>query len=241
MALQALDLLLFAIAALIIYRLIYALGRNPGDDKPTQPPFSHRESERHDTAQGRDGRDGNVIPLPGAKSTADAPEEAPAPNQAIIERLAPKGSALAEGLTEIQMADRTFEPQHFVTGARSAYEMIVGAFAAGDRKQLKPLLAEDVYDSFEQAVSDRESKGNSIETNFVGIEKADIVQATLKDKVAEITVKFVSEIISVTKNADGAVIEGDPVTVKKITDVWTFARNTASRDPNWKLIGTAAG
>jgi len=220
------DLVALAIFLVVLYRLISVLGSKTGNERP---PFTHRDAES----------DGNVITLPGTRREEAA--QADVPVKTAFDKLAPAGSALAKALTDIRDADSQFEPDHFLSGCRAAYEIIVTAFAAGDRKSLKPLISSDVYKSFDGAITERESQGKSLESNFVGVEKAEIVDAALKQKIAEVTVKFVSEVISVTKNADGAVIEGDPTTVRKITDIWTFARDTRSSNPNWKLVGTASG
>ena len=119
-----------------------------------------------------------------------------------------------------------------------AYEMIVTAFAQGDRKTLKPLLSKDVYEGFAEAIAEREKAGETIETQIVGIDKADIVGATLQGRRASITVKFQSQMITVKRNSDGGVIDGDERTVQPITDVWTFDRDVTSRDPNWRLVAT---
>ncbi len=135
-------------------------------------------------------------------------------------------------------ADQSFDPKGFVEGAKMAYEMIVMAYADGDRKTLKNLLSKDVFDGFVQAISDRESKSEKIQSSFVGIDKADIVGAEMKGSDAHITLRVVSELISATRNKAGEVIDGDPETVAEVKDVWTFARDTRSKDPNWKLVAT---
>ena len=121
-----------------------------------------------------------------------------------------------------------------------AYEMIVAAFAEGDEKTLNQLLGEDVLDGFTRAIGEREERGETHHTTLVGIDKADIIEAELKDKQAFVTVKFVSELISVTRDAGGEVVDGDPKKVREVTDIWTFARDMASRNPNWKLVATEA-
>ena len=119
-----------------------------------------------------------------------------------------------------------------------AYEMIVMAYADGDRKTLKNLLSKDVYDGFVAAISDRESRSEKIQSSFVGIDKADIVAAEMKGSEAHVTLRIVSELISATRDSAGQVIDGDPETVAEVKDVWTFARDTKARDPNWKLVQT---
>jgi predicted lipid-binding transport protein (Tim44 family) len=149
-------------------------------------------------------------------------------------------SEVSQGLVEIYRADSGFDPDHFVQGAKAAYEIIVTAFAEGNRKTLKNLLNSEVYDGFNSAIAERERRGEQIDQSFVGIKSADLVEAELKGGIAHLTVKFVSELISATRDRAGVVIGGDPKRIREVTDIWTFARDAASRDPNWKLIATQA-
>src|SRR5262249_23296033 len=149
-------------------------------------------------------------------------------------------SEVSQGLVDIFRADGSFDPDHFVHGAKAAYEIIVTAFAEGNRRTLKNLLNNEVYDGFNNAISDREKRGEQIDQSFVGIKSADLVEAELKGGIAQLTVKFVSELISATRDRAGVVINGDPKRIREVTDVWTFARDIASRDPNWKLVATQA-
>ena len=126
------------------------------------------------------------------------------------------------GLMDIQLADRSFDKTHFLAGARTAYEMIQKAFAAGDRPSLKPLLSDDVYGAFESAISAR--SGAAADT-LAGITDARIAGASLHDGVAEITVAFRAQ------------FAGGP-SQRDITDVWTFARPIGAKDPNWILVAT---
>jgi predicted lipid-binding transport protein (Tim44 family) len=119
--------------------------------------------------------------------------------------------------------------------------MIVLAYAEGDRRTLKNLLSRDVYEGFEAAIRERETKGEIVETRFVAIDKSDIAGVELRGRTAQITVRFVSQLISVTRDKSGNVIEGNAEKVTDVTDVWTFARDLSSRDPNWKLVATEAG
>jgi len=134
-----------------------------------------------------------------------------------------------------------FDAQHFLTGARSAYEMIVNAYAEGDRRALKNLLSREVYDGFEAAMSEREKRGETVESRFVSIESAEIAAAEMRGRNAQVTVRFHSKLISATRDKNGNVIDGSAERVSDVTDVWTFARDVSARDPNWKLIATEAG
>jgi predicted lipid-binding transport protein (Tim44 family) len=154
--------------------------------------------------------------------------------------LLPAGSALAQGIAQIRQVDRDFTADAFLGGAKVAHEMIAKAFAEGDRRTLKPLLSDDVYRGFDDAISARERQGAKVEFSFVGLKAATLEDAGLRGRLAEVTVKFVSELISATRDAAGAVIEGAAGAVREVTDVWTFARDTRSSDPNWKLVATAS-
>ena len=158
--------------------------------------------------------------------------------EAQIKTLAPEGTTLNESLRAIAKADHAFDPDSFLNGAKMAYEMIVTAFAEGDRKTLKPLLSREVYDGFVSAIDDRESRQEKIEFRFVGIDKAEITEAALRDASAQITIRFLSKLISATHDKAGQVIDGDPIHVGDVTDIWTFSRDVTSRDPNWKLVAT---
>ena len=116
--------------------------------------------------------------------------------------------------------------------------MNVGAFAAGDAKALRPLLADEVYERFAQAIRERLEGGRQLETVLVSIDDAEIVEAGMNGRLAFVTVRFVTHQINVTRDADGAVVEGDPQAAIKVTDLWTFEHNTRSRDPNWRLVAT---
>ena len=154
--------------------------------------------------------------------------------------VADAGTPLAQGLDAVATQDSSFDPRHFLSGARSAYEMIVLAFANGDRRALRDLLSSEVYDSFEAVIKDREKHEQKTETRFVSIDKAELVGAELRERIAQLTVRFVSQMISVTRDKAGTIVDGNPDKVADITDIWTFARDTASRDPNWKLVGTGS-
>ena len=154
--------------------------------------------------------------------------------------MAPEGGEVAEKLQALARADRSFDPKHFMQGAKAAYEMIVTAFAEGDRKALKQLLSREVFDSFSAAIGERERNGETVEFKFVGISNAEIIDAELAGKMANITVKFVSDLITATRNRAGEVVDGDPTQIRDVTDIWTFSRDVTSRDPNWRLVATSS-
>lgn len=223
--------LFFMIAAVVIFmQLRNVLGKRTGNERPPLDPYSMtRTGEKQASSQAQD----NVVSLPRKR-----PGEPVESSYAEIDAFAKPGSDLNKGLRTIRDADPSFEPKTFVDGAKMAYEMIVMAYADGDRKTLKNLLSKEVYDGFIQAIGDRESKSEKIQSSFVGIDKADIVSAEMKGSEAHVTLRVISELISATRNKAGEVIDGDPETVAEVKDVWTFARDTRNKDPNWKLVAT---
>jgi predicted lipid-binding transport protein (Tim44 family) len=232
------SIVFLVIAVVVFLRLRNVLGRRTGNERPPFDPYSRRDAPP--TAAGETAAD-KVISLPprraaptGAAATAELAPGA----EARIKNIAPEGSPLNEGLKAIAALDRTFDPREFIVGAKSAYEMIVTAFAEGDRKTLKQLLSREVFDGFVSAISEREGRGETIEFKFVGIDKVDITAASVKGTTAQVTVRFLSKLVSATRDKGGAVVDGDPVRVGDVTDVWTFARDATSRDPNWKLVAT---
>jgi predicted lipid-binding transport protein (Tim44 family) len=148
---------------------------------------------------------------------------------------------VAAGLDAIVAADPSFDVKHFITGARAAYEMIVTTFAEGDRRQLRTLLSREVFDGFDAAITEREGKGETAETRFVSIDGSTVTAAELRNRNAQITVRFVSKLVSATRDRTGTVIDGNAEKVTDVTDVWTFARDVSSRDPNWKVVATETG
>ncbi len=154
--------------------------------------------------------------------------------------IAEEGSALAKSLESIAEADPSFTPKSFVEGAKLAYEMIIDGFAQGDKANLKNLLSKDVFDGFAAAIDQRAAAGQKVESRFVGIDHAKIVGAALTGTLANITIEFVSELISATYAKSGEVVDGDPKEIRTVTDVWTFERDVSSRNPNWKLVATQA-
>jgi predicted lipid-binding transport protein (Tim44 family) len=137
--------------------------------------------------------------------------------------------------------DKSFDVKQFIAGARAAYEMIVTAYATGDRRSLKGLLEREVYDGFDAIIRQRETRGETVETRFVSIDASEIINAQLRGKMAHLTLRFVSQLVSATRNRNGNVIDGSADTVTSVTDIWTFARDVTSRDPNWKLVATEGG
>ena len=229
------TIIFLALAVFIFLRLRSVLGQRTGRERPPYDPYSARDVVRSPASD-------KVVTLP-PRTTETAPRSAEVaqPSAERWKDIAESGSTVATGLDAIAAADQTFDAKHFVTGARTAYEMIVTAFAAGDRRQLRGLLSREVFDGFDAAITERERKSETAETRFVSIDASTVTAAEQRNRTAQITVRFVSKLVSSTRDRNGTVIDGNAEKVTDVTDVWTFARDVTSRDPNWKVVATEAG
>ncbi|MDE1993791.1 MAG: Tim44 domain-containing protein [Rhizobiaceae bacterium] len=215
-------------AVLIFFQLRSVLGRRTGNEKPPRDLYGSSESTPGPNAPDA----GKVVTLPRRDVIEDENRFA------AIDAFTAAGTPLNDSLRELSKADASFNPKEFVNGARAAYEMIVMAFAEGDRKTLKGLLSREVYEGFDAAITEREAKGEKVKSSFVGIDKADILNAEMKGSEAFVTMRIVSQMISATYDKAGTLIDGDAETVAEVSDLWTFSRDSRSRDPNWKLVAT---
>lgn len=237
------TLLFLVIAVVIFLKLRSVLGRRTGHEQTRFERYKAQQeaSQRNGKVPGQD----KVVTLP--RRERDEVDVKPAAEvrargevEERVNALAAGNSSIVKGLVDIVRTDSSFDPDEFLKGARAAYEIIVTAFAEGNRKTLKDLVGREVLDGFSGAITERESRGELIDQSFVGIKAADIVEAELKAGMAQVTVKFVSELISATRDRSGEVISGDPKRIREVTDIWTFAREVSSRNPNWRLIATQA-
>ncbi len=227
------TIIFIALAGFIFWRLRSVLGQRTGRERPPYDPFTARDPVR--PAE-------NVVALPSRKPEATV--QTPAAPAEPVDRwkgVATPGSPVAIGLDAIAATAPDFDAKHFLTGARAAYEMIVNAYAEGDRRTLKNLLSREVFDGFEAAINEREKRGDVVESRFVSIDNAEIAAAEVRGRTVQATVRFQSKLVSVTRDKAGTVIDGNAEKVTDVTDVWTFARDVSSRDPNWKLVATEAG
>ncbi len=235
------TIIFLALAVFIFLRLRSVLGQRTGRERPPYDPYSARDAVRSPAG------DNKVVTLPTSPPAAPvrpAPASSTEPPVPPAERwkdVAEAGSAAAAGLDAIAAADSSFDAKHFITGARAAYEMVVTSFAEGDRRQLKTLLSKEVFDGFDAAITEREGRGETAETRFVSIDASTIAAAELRNRITQITVRFVSKLVSSTRDRNGTVVDGNADKVTDVTDVWTFARDISSRDPNWKVVATEAG
>jgi predicted lipid-binding transport protein (Tim44 family) len=217
-----LDILFFAmVAAFIAFRLRNVLGRKTGHERPRTDPISQRAGTRSAD---------NVVPMP---------ERGPTPPGDAAVPPVPEGPTAA-GVTAIRRADPRFNPDEFLQGARAAFAMIVEAYAKGDKAALRPLLADEVFAQFAGAIDSREQAGRTLSTELVATRAAELVEASMVGTRARVTVQFTSEQINLTRDTAGDVVEGDPRQIDTVVDLWTFERDTRSRDPNWQLVETGA-
>lgn len=226
------TIIIFAVLALfVLYKLRTVLGTRGEIDRRPPQPAARRAGE----APPAPANDSNIIRLPSAAGAA-APVR---PAATAADRWAAVANEKAwPGLDAIAAADPAFNGQGFVSGAIAAYEMIVLAFAKGDLATLRNLLEKDVYESFEGSIKARAAAGQTLETTFVSTDKATIDDAGLRGPTAQVSARFLSKIITATRDPQGRVIDGDAERVIDMVDLWTFARPVGSRDPNWKLIAT---
>ncbi|MCC7046671.1 MAG: Tim44 domain-containing protein [Alphaproteobacteria bacterium] len=217
---QFIDIVFFAMVALfLVLRLRAVLGKRTGTERRHPDPYAGAQP-----LPGRKDGD-NVVALP--ERGGERPElSAPDP--------------LATGLAEIRAADRGFNEQQFAAGARAAFEMILGAYAAGDTKALRPLLNDEVHGNFAREIDRRRQAGEKLDNQIVRMRAADIVEARMDGRNALVTVKFTTDQINVLRGPQGAPLEGQSTAPHEVIDLWTFARDTRSGDPNWLLVATGS-
>jgi predicted lipid-binding transport protein (Tim44 family) len=233
------TLIVIGLAIVILFRLRQVLGTRTGNERSAL-------QRARDTAA-KTGKpvpatlDDTLVPLrqKAAQENAEDTDRRVRKLETEITQAANGNDKVSAGLKAIAEADSGFSPKSFLEGAKAAYEMIVTAFATGDRQTLRNLLDKDVYDGFERAIKDREAAGRKVDFTFVGLPKIEISDAELDKRQAAITLRFHAEVVQATRDKDGTLIEGNADQVTTIADEWTFARNPKSRDPNWELIATS--
>jgi predicted lipid-binding transport protein (Tim44 family) len=230
---QFLDILFFgAIAVFLVFRLRSVLGKRMGHEQKDARryadyrlnPDKAGEKPANDARRDED----KVVALPDRTANGDRGGK---PEPAAV-------GPVETGLARIKTVDPGFTKDGFLAGAKAAFEMIVAAYAAGDVATLRPLLSNEVFERFKAAIDQRRKAGETLSTTLVGMKSAEIIEAALQDRTASLTAKFVSEQVNVTTDAAGKVVDGDASQVTTVTDIWTFARNTRARDPNWSLVAT---
>jgi predicted lipid-binding transport protein (Tim44 family) len=236
-----LTLIALLVTVFVVIKLRGALGRRTPDEDQARYERQAKAREAREAAAGD-----KVVTLPRRQQERadDAGHQDGETEKTVEERITLRGATVIEStrddLRRIAEHDKSFDAEHFLNGAKQAYEMIVTAFAEGNRDMLQNLLSQDVYEGFADAMDDRDSRGEKVDQSFVGINKCDITDAVLDGSEVSVTLKFVSQLITATMNSAGEVISGDPQKIHEMTDIWTFARDTRDQDPNWRLIATQA-
>ncbi len=227
------DIVIFALIAFFFgSRLLSVLGERHGQERQRNNPFE-RPDTRDTTPQQPQAPNAPPSPNNRPQAIQDSPIPLPTPSKHAPDSLAGR-------LAAIEQADPNFNEKGFLGGAKKAFTLIITSFAAGDTATLRPLLADDVYESFAEAIRSRLANKEKMETIVNRIKEASIENASLQINTAQVTVRFVSEQIQAVRNEAGDVIGGSLNAVQEITDIWTFSRNTRSSDPNWKLAETRA-
>jgi predicted lipid-binding transport protein (Tim44 family) len=228
------TLIAIAVAVFVLFRLRSVLGTRTGNERP---PIDRTRST---PTEQKTANDDTVVPMRPRPAQPDLDDERRARKlEAEIEQHARGNEALAAGLRTVAETDPTFTPKFFLDGAKQAYEMVVTAFAEGDRQTLKNLLDKDIYESFQRAIAEREAAGQKVDFTFVGLPKVEISEAEYDKKNVSVSVRFHAEVVSATRDKDGTLVEGNADQVQTIADEWTFQRNPKSRDPNWKVVSTS--
>ena len=150
-----------------------------------------------------------------------------------------KEAVVKQAPNQVNIFDEEAQKE-FLKGARIAYETIITDFSDNDNKitTSKPLLNKEIYNQFNEALKDRSSRGHYAEITFIGINSADIKEHKKIDKILNVTVSFIAEVITCIKDKNKKIISGDPEKIKKIYDTWVFSRDTTSANPNWQLVDT---
>ncbi|GGE07073.1 calcium-binding protein [Aureimonas endophytica] len=228
------TIVIIVVAVIVLFQLRSVLGRRTGNERPPFDPYSRPEPKPENS---QPTREGNVVTLPGRREPVVI-EGSAEDRYAVIDKVVPPDDPANRDLRRIRDADRNFDPAEFLQGAAIAYEMVLTAFAEGDRKTLRNLLSQEAFAGFDQAITEREKRGETMKSAFIGINEAKIVSGALKDREALITVRLVSQLITSLSDSAGRVIDGNPEAVVEVRDLWTFARDPRSRDPNWKVVET---
>lgn len=223
---EIIEIIVWAMfAGFIFLRLRSVLGRRTGNERPP-----------------RTGRFGRQPAGPGDRNASDADHQGAGPDEDAgigdFKGLAPQ---VRQGLEAIWRHDKAFDLERFLDGAKKAYEVILEGFWAGDKDDIRPFIGDDIFEQFSSAIEAREKEGLTVENKLVETTDLSVDDARLEGDIAEITLRFVSDIISITRNREGELVEGNMSDAVKVTDIWTFAKGTRSSDPNWTLIATRAG
>lgn len=220
------TIIFLVLAVVIFFRLRSVLGERTGHEKP---PYERREHEK--PAEEAD----NVVPMPGMKR---APQPQQIEDEIELRTFAREGTHLYTSLEKLLEREPSFNPASFLDNAKQAYEMIVMAYANGDKKALADLLEREVYEGFAAAIDQRDEADETLYTDFIGFDSAKFEAVDFEGATALVTVRFESNIITHTKDAEGRIVDGDPSEVVSVIDHWTFSRQIGAESPMWYLAST---
>lgn len=213
-------LVLAAVAVFLVLKLRSTLGTRTGYEPPREVDLGGSDSEAMNS--------GPFEVIEGGGVDQDIADHVDIDSDA--------GQALAA----MKRIEADFNVTEFLSGARQAYEMILMAYENGDLETLQQFLAPDVFKGFEQAVEARAEQGLTVDARFVGVRELKLKDAKFDDfdNVADLTMRFVGELVTVVRDSSGEIVEGDPQAVQRQTDIWTFSREMGSDNPNWLLVAT---
>ncbi len=222
------DLILYAlVAAVLVFWLRNTLGSRHGEERQRDNPLSNLEQKEKQSSPIDRGRVIDITDL----------QDSPDFNMARFPGLDVRPEAV-QGIVDIMKYDRAFDPYRFVQGAKDAFPMIVEAFASGDTETLHDLLAPKIYKAFIDVIDARKLRGETISSEIHAVRKISIIEARLAGRMAYITLRMTADETCVIRNAENQILSGNPDRVTELTDVWTFGRNTADKDPTWLVFET---
>lgn len=230
-------IVLAAVAGFLFLRLRDALGTKTGQENPEEW-FGKNGAPRRGMDPSTQEQPDTVVQFPGRDTP---PQAQPRPDDhSDIESITDLEGPLGQTLVAAKRIEPDFNATRFIEGARAAYEMILMAYETGDKDTLRPLLAGDVMESFEGAIDSRREQGLSVDARFIGLRSSKIVDARLDDAtdIIQIGMRYDAEMIVAVRDANGEIVEGDPETVRRMNDFWTFERKLGSDDPSWVLVET---
>jgi predicted lipid-binding transport protein (Tim44 family) len=226
---MAVDLIIYAVvAAVLVIWLRNTLGTRHGEERQRDNPLTGLDQNRTPA----DGK-GRIVDITDAGSVALEPLASPFHGIDIADK------AAEDGLKDIMRADRAFDPHRFIAGARDAFPMIVECFADGDTDTLQNLLSSSVYTAFAEVINERKIKGETVKTEIHAVRKATILEARTAERMTYIKIRFTAEETCVIRDREGIILSGNPDRITEMTDVWTFGRDTRSKDPTWLLVETS--
>ncbi len=232
------DLIVYAlVAAGLVFWLRNILGTRHGDEKQRPNPYLTPTDNTEDSATS----DMGVQNAPRNTDQRDKILALSDREDGGVKVGSIHNAAAESGLLDIARQDKSFDIDFFIEAVKDVFVYVVEAYADGDRKTLKDLLAEPVYHAFETEIIDREALEHTAHAEIQAIRGASITEAGIEDKMARITVNFKAEEIAVTKDKDGNTVSGSSETPVVMNDVWVFGRKIKSKDPRWMVLETRSG